>query len=33
MQAMWPWVAEPAIDLTPLLYFTAPYEEMRLKKP
>ena len=28
-----PRVAEPAVGLNPLLYFTAPYEEMRLKKP
>ena len=28
-----PRVDEPAIGLNPLLYFAAPYEEMRLKKP
>jgi len=28
-----PRVEEPGIGLNPLLYFTAPYEEMRLKKP
>jgi peptide/nickel transport system substrate-binding protein len=28
-----PRVAEPAVGLNPLLYFTAPYEEMRLRKP
>jgi peptide/nickel transport system substrate-binding protein len=28
-----PRVAEPAVGLNPLLYFAAPYEEMRLKKP
>jgi peptide/nickel transport system substrate-binding protein len=28
-----PRVEEPAIGLNPLLYFAAPYEEMRLKKP
>jgi hypothetical protein len=27
-----PRVEEAAIGLNPLLYFTAPYEEMRLKK-
>jgi peptide/nickel transport system substrate-binding protein len=26
-------VEEPAVGLNPLLYFTAPYEEMRLKRP
>jgi hypothetical protein len=26
-------VEEPAVGLNPLLYFAAPYEEMRLKKP
>jgi hypothetical protein len=24
---------EPAVGLNPLLYFSAPYEEMRLKTP
>ena len=28
-----PRVEEPAVGLNPLLYFTAPYEDMRLKKP
>jgi peptide/nickel transport system substrate-binding protein len=28
-----PRVEEPAVGLNPLLYFSAPYEEMRLKKP
>jgi peptide/nickel transport system substrate-binding protein len=28
-----PRVEEPAVGLNPLLYFTAPYEEMRLKRP
>lgn len=28
-----PRVEEPAIGLVPQLYFAAPYEEMRLKKP
>ena len=28
-----PRVDEPAVGLNPLLYFAAPYEEMRLKKP
>src|SRR5207244_12695513 len=28
-----PWVAEPAVGLNPLLYFTAPYEELRLSEP
>ena len=28
-----PRVEEPGIGLNPLLYFTAPYEDMRLKKP
>jgi peptide/nickel transport system substrate-binding protein len=28
-----PQVEEAAVGLTPLLYFAAPYEEMRLKKP
>src|SRR5438128_2508305 len=28
-----PRVEEPGIGLSPLLYFTAPYEDMRLKKP
>ena len=28
-----PRVEEPAVGLNPLLYFAAPYEEMRLKKP
>jgi peptide/nickel transport system substrate-binding protein len=28
-----PRVEEPAVGLNPLLYFTAPYEEMRLKTP
>jgi peptide/nickel transport system substrate-binding protein len=28
-----PRVAEPAVGLNPLLYFAAPYEDMRLKKP
>jgi ABC-type transport system substrate-binding protein len=28
-----PRVEEPAIGLNPLLYFAAPYEDMRLKKP
>jgi hypothetical protein len=28
-----PRLAEPAIGLNPLLYFAAPYEDMRLKKP
>ena len=28
-----PRVAEPAVGLNPLLYFTAPYEELRLSKP
>jgi peptide/nickel transport system substrate-binding protein len=28
-----PRVAEPAVGLNPLLYFAAPYEEMRLRKP
>jgi hypothetical protein len=28
-----PRVQEPAVGLNPLLYFTAPYEEIRLKKP
>jgi len=27
-----PRVAEPAVGLNPLLYFTAPYEDMRLKR-
>ncbi len=27
-----PRVVEPAVGLNQLLYFTAPYEEMRLKK-
>lgn len=26
-----PRVAEPAVGLNPLLYFAAPYEDMRLK--
>jgi hypothetical protein len=26
-------VEEPAVGLNPLLYFTAPYEEVRLKTP
>jgi len=26
-------VEEPGVGLNPLLYFTAPYEDMRLKKP
>jgi hypothetical protein len=32
MPAGWPWVAEPAIGITPLFYFRIPYEEMRLKE-
>jgi len=28
-----PRVDEPAVGLNPLLYFAAPYEDMRLKKP
>jgi peptide/nickel transport system substrate-binding protein len=28
-----PRVAEPAVGLSPLLFFTAPYEDMRLKNP
>jgi peptide/nickel transport system substrate-binding protein len=28
-----PRIAEPAVGLNPLLYFAAPYEDMRLKKP
>jgi len=28
-----PRVEEPAVGLNPLLYFAAPYEEMRMKKP
>ena len=28
-----PRVEEPGVGLNALLYFTAPYEEMRLKKP
>jgi peptide/nickel transport system substrate-binding protein len=28
-----PRVEEPAVGLAPMLYFAAPYEEMRLKKP
>ena len=28
-----PRVEEPAVGLNSLLYFAAPYEEMRLKKP
>jgi hypothetical protein len=28
-----PRVEEPAVGLNPLLYFAAPYEDMRLKKP
>jgi peptide/nickel transport system substrate-binding protein len=28
-----PRVEEPAVGLNPLLYFTAPYEDMRLKRP
>jgi hypothetical protein len=28
-----PRVQEPAVGLNTLLYFTAPYEEMRLNKP
>lgn len=28
-----PRVEEPAVGLNSLLYFTAPYEEMRLKRP
>jgi peptide/nickel transport system substrate-binding protein len=28
-----PRVAEPGVGLSPLLFFTAPYEEMRLQKP
>src|SRR3989441_416549 len=28
-----PHVEEPAVGLNPLLYFTAPYEDMRLKRP
>ena len=28
-----PRVAEPAVGLSPLLYFAAPYEDMRLKRP
>ena len=28
-----PRVEEPAIGLNPQLYFPAPYEDMRLKKP
>src|SRR5438552_5208738 len=28
-----PRVEEPGVGLNPLLYFTAPYEDMRLKKP
>jgi len=28
-----PRVEEPAVGLVPMLYFAAPYEEMRLKKP
>jgi hypothetical protein len=27
-----PRVEKPAIELVPLLYFAAPYEDMRLKK-
>ena len=28
-----PRVEEPGVGLNSLLYFTAPYEEMRLKQP
>jgi peptide/nickel transport system substrate-binding protein len=28
-----PRVEEPAVGLNPLLYFAAPYEDMRVKKP
>ena len=28
-----PRVEEPGVGQSPLLYFTAPYEDMRLKKP
>jgi hypothetical protein len=28
-----PRIEEPAIGLNPLLYFAAPYEDIRLKKP
>jgi hypothetical protein len=28
-----PWVDEAGVGLSPQLYFPAPYEEMRLKKP
>ena len=28
-----PRVEEPAVDLNAQLYFAAPYEEMRLRKP
>jgi hypothetical protein len=28
-----PRLEEPAVGLNPLLYFAAPYEEMRLRKP
>jgi hypothetical protein len=28
-----PRVAEAAVGLNPLLYFTAPYEKLRLRKP
>ena len=28
-----PRVEEPAVGLNPLLYFTAPYEDIRLKRP
>jgi hypothetical protein len=33
LRGVGPQVEEPAVGLNPLLYFTAPYEEMRLKKP
>lgn len=28
-----PRVEDPAVGLNPLLYFAAPYEEVRLKRP
>ena len=33
LHAVGPRVEEPGVGLNPLLYFTAPYEDMRLKKP
>jgi hypothetical protein len=33
LRGVGPRVEEPAVGLNPLLYFTAPYEEVRLKTP